>query len=93
MEQKRLKSGRKPKLTKRDESSIIRALRYACKQDSNFTSKRIKLHYGVSSAHERTVRRVLNKYRHHYRQGRRKGLLTENDLKLHKKFAKTMKKY
>ena len=52
------KGGRKPKLSKRDEKSIIRALHYARKQDGNFTSKRIKLCSGVSSVHDRTVRRV-----------------------------------
>ena len=35
---------------------------------------------------------MLNKYGCHYRQARRKGLLTENDLKLRIKFAKDIKK-
>ena len=34
----------------------------------NFTSKRIKLYSGVSSIHDRTVRRVLSKYGSHYGQ-------------------------
>ena len=33
----------------------------------------------------------LNKYGYHYRQARRRGLLTESDLKLYMKFAKEMK--
>ena len=54
MQQKRLKliqskqkgkGGRKPKLSLRDERSIIRSLHYARKQDGNFTSKRIKLYF------------------------------------------------
>ena len=48
----------------------------------------MKIYSGVSSVHDRTVRRVLNEYRYHYRQARRKGLLTEKDLKLRMKFAK-----
>ena len=36
---------------------------------------------------------VLNKYGYHYRQARRKGLLTESDLKLRMKFAKDITKY
>ena len=52
--------GRKPKLSKRDESSIIKALHYARKQDGKFTSKRIKLCSGISSVHDRIVRRVLD---------------------------------
>ena len=36
---------------------------------------------------------MLNKYGYHYRQAKRKGLLTENDLKLCMKFAKDIKKY
>ena len=67
----------------------MRSLHYAHKQDGNFTSKRIKLYSGVSSVHERTVRRALNKYGYHYRQAR---LPTENDLKLGIKFAKDIKK-
>ena len=56
--QKKGKGGRKPKLSKRDLRSIIRALHYARKQDGNFTSKRIKLYSGVSRVHDRTVRSV-----------------------------------
>ena len=36
---------------------------------------------------------MLNEYGYHYQQARRKGLLTENDLKLRMKFAKDMTKY
>ena len=36
---------------------------------------------------------MLNKYGYHYRQARRKGLLTESDLKLRMKFAKDITKY
>ena len=56
------KGRRKHKLSLRDERSIIRSLDYARKQDGTFASKRIKFYYGVSSVHDRTVRRVLNKY-------------------------------
>ena len=38
--QRKGKGGRKPKLSKRDERSIIRALHYARKQDGNFTLKK-----------------------------------------------------
>ena len=83
------KSGCKPKLNKCDERSIIRSLHYARKQDGNFTLKRIKVYSGVSSVHDRGVRRVLNKYGYHYPETRRKGLLTENDLKLRMNLQKT----
>ena len=56
------KGGCKPKLSLRDEGSIIRSLHYAPKEDGNFTSKGIKICSGVSSVHDRTVRRVLNKW-------------------------------
>ena len=72
---------------------MIRSLHCSCKQDDNFTSERIKRYSGVSSVHDRTVLRVLNKYGYHYGQARLKGLLTEKDLKLHMKFAKDIKKY
>ena len=87
------KDGSNPKLSLHDEKSIIRSLHYIRKQDGNFTSKRIRLYSGVSSVHNRTVSRALNKYGYHYQQASRKGLLTENDLKLHMKFAKDIKKY
>ena len=95
MQQKRLKSiqskkkgkgGRKPKLSKRDERSIIRALHYARKQDGNFTSNFILVFPGYMTE----LYAVLNKYGYHYRQARRKGLLTESDLKLRMKFAKVL---
>ena len=87
------KSGRKPKLSLRDERTIIRSLYYAPKEDGNFASKRIKIYSGVSSVHDRTVRRMLNKYWYHYRLATRNGLLTENNLKLRIKFAKEIRKY
>ena len=93
LKQTKGKGERKHKLSLRDERPMIRSLYYARKQDGNFTSKRIKLYSGVSSVHDRTVRRVLNKYGYHFRQARLKGLLTENDLKLRMKFAKDIKKY
>ena len=51
--------GHKPKLSLRDEMSIIRSLHYARKQDGNFTSKKIKLYSGFSSFHDRIAHRVL----------------------------------
>ena len=69
--------GHKPKLSLRDEMSIIRSLHYARKQDGNFTSKRINLYSGISSVHDRNVRRVFNKYGYHYRQARGKGMLKQ----------------
>ena len=85
--------GHKPKLSLRDEMSIIRSLHYARKQDGNFTSKKIKLYSGFSSFHDRIAHRVLNKYEQHYRKARREGLLTENDLKLRLIFVKDIKRY
>ena len=52
-----------------------------------------KLDSGVSRVHDRTVRRVLNKYGYYYRLARRKVLLTESNLKLRIKFAKDITKY
>ena len=48
------KCGRKPKLSLRDERSIIKSLHYARKEYGNFTSKRIKLYSGVSCIYDRT---------------------------------------
>ena len=85
-QKKKGKGGRKPKLSKRDERSIIRALHYARKQDGNFTSNFILVFPGYMTE----LYAVLNKYGYHYRQARRKGLLTESDLKLRMKFAKVL---
>ena len=59
------------KLTDHDERTIIRALHYACEHDGNFTSKRIQIYPGLFHIHDRTVRRVLNKYGYHIRLGRK----------------------
>ena len=85
--------GRKHKLSKREDRSIIKALHYTPKQDCNFTSKRIRLYSCVSSVHDRTLRRVLNKYGSHTQLAKRKGLLREKDLKLPTNFRKDIKKY
>ena len=87
------KRERKPKLSLRDERSIISSLHYVRKQNVNFNSKVMKLCSGVSSVHDRTVSRALNKDGYHCRQVRRKELLIEKDLKLRMKFAKDIKKY
>ena len=81
------RSGRKPKITERDERNVIRALHYA-----NFTSKRVQVLSDMSHVNNRTVRRVLNKNGYGYRQARQKGLLTKNDLKLQLQFSRNIVK-
>ena len=51
------RSGRKPKITERDERNVIRALHYAHEYDGNFTSKRVQVLSGMSHVDNRTVRR------------------------------------
>ena len=52
-----------------------------------FTAKRIRTEAAVNHVSERIVRRCLNKYGYRYRQSRKKGLLSKDDMKKQKKFA------
>ena len=81
------KAGRRRILTLRDERQIIWQLYLLRGQRVPFTAKRIRTEAAVNNVSERTVRGCLNKYGYRYRQSRKKGLLSKDDMKKPKKFA------
>ena len=86
--------GRPRKITVRLERQIIRELKRLRFSRGNFTVRDIMLnlgidHMGISS---RTVSHFLNKHGYNYRQSRKKGLLSQTDLKLRMNFARRIKR-
>lgn len=84
-------SGRPKKYTPRDVRHITAAVEKLYDTKGNFSGTDIRKESGVSHLSPRTVRRVLNQQGYRFRQCRKKGLLTQEDLKLRLKFAKKCK--
>ena len=86
--------GRPRKLSSREERKILRNLYSLRHEEGNFTSIRLMLRAGISPKHvsNRTIRRFLQRKGYHFLQARKKGLLSEKDLKERLKFAKHMRK-
>ena len=86
--------GRPRKIDERKGRLLIRALYKLRKTEGNFTVKRIITEAGLSQSDvsERTVSRFLNKQGFHFLVSRKKGLITERDMKLRVKFARRMKR-
>lgn len=90
MEEKLFKVGGCPKkLSQCDERKLIRALHFLRKND-HFSCLWIMDRAGISpkEVNVRTVQCCLNGHSYHFLEARRKGLLEENDCKLHLRFAK-----
>lgn len=87
-------TGRRKKLTERDERNIFRKLEHLRGSMGTFSSKEIQKSAGLSEKDisNRTVRRCLNARGYQFLQCRKKGLLTAADLKKRLKFARTCKK-
>lgn len=86
------KRGRKKMVDARGERSLLRALRNNRENGIAFTSKRLQVESGLTYTSNRTVRRTLNKFGYKHLQARRKGLMSRDDLKKRKKFARNMTK-
>ena len=86
--------GRPRKLSLREERKILRTLYSLRHEEGNFTSIRLTSRAGISPKHvsNRTIRRFLRRKGYHFLQARKKGLLSEKDLKERLKFAKHMRK-
>ena len=91
-DKRKLNKGRPKKLNAQDSRSIQRTLLKLRKTEGTFTSKRIQLQAGVTHVSNRTVIRNLNSSGYKYLQSRKKGLMTQNDLKLRLKYCKDIKK-
>ena len=92
LREKKKRSGRPRIVTDRDERKLIRALKRLRKTDGSLTSKKIQVEAGLIHLSNRTVRAILNKHGFKYLQARRKGLLSDKDLKRRLQFARNMLK-
>ena len=90
----RASPGRPRKIDTRMERLLIRQVENLRRENPNFTSGTLVeacgLHRGQVS--NRTVRRVLNKHGFGYRQARKKGVLSSNDIVCRYRFAKKIRK-
>ena len=86
------KGGRPPKLNNRQVRNIIRKTKYLQKNETNFSSKRVKIMADVPNVSDRTVRRVMNKHDYGYRQSRKKGLMSDLDRKNRVQFCRNILK-
>lgn len=94
MEEKLFKVGGCPKkLSQCDERKLIRAWHFLRKNEDHFSCLWIMDRAGISpkEINVRTVQCCLNRHSYHFLQAWRKGLLEENDCKLHLHFAKMMR--
>ena len=86
--------GRPKVLTLRDERNILRQIpKLRRSMQGNFTLKDVRTGAGVrEDVCDMTVSRVLHKEGYHLRRARRKGILTEKDVRIRLKFARHAKK-
>lgn len=84
--------GRPKKLSTRTERYMVRELRKLRRSEGTFSVARLMTITGISQADVtiRTVNNALHRHGYRFFQTRKKGLLSENDLKLRVKFAKKM---
>ena len=92
-DQRAQNNGRPRRLTERDERNLVRALKTLRKTEGSFSASRLKLEAGVDrTISNSTVRRCLNRLGYRYLQARRKGLMTEKDVKQRLAFARKVKR-
>jgi hypothetical protein len=84
--------GRPSKLSSQDKRRIIRTIPKLRKSDGSFTSQHLQLESDVSQVSNRTFCRYQNVIGYKYLQSRKKGLLTEADLKAQLKYCRNIKK-
>ena len=84
----KVRSGRKRKLSDRDERRLVRTLLELREEEVCFSAKRIQTVSGLSHVHVRTIRRALNHNGFAYRLARRKGILSKLDTTLRLNFAR-----
>ena len=87
---RRANPGRPRILSLRDERLIIRTLHRLRSERASFSVRKIQEETGLHVSFK-TIYRVLRKHGYRYRQSRKKGLLSKNDLQKRLKFARLMK--
>ena len=87
--------GRPCKLSLEEDRHILWTLSSLRHKEGNFTSVRLMVRAGISPKHvsNRTIRWFLQREGYYFLQARKKGLLSEKDLKERVKFAKNIRKH
>ena len=86
--------GRPKRLDERTQRLLLRTFIRLRKENINLSIKHLLVQCGLNavSVHQRTISRYLNQFGYKYLQARKKGLLTENDRKRRRVYARKMKK-
>lgn len=84
--------GRPRKLSERERRNLKRALLYLREVEGNFSIKRLMHQAGIHHVSESTVSRFLHSEGYFYLQARKKGLISEDDIRLRLAFAKRILK-
>lgn len=84
----RKRPGRKPKLSERTEKRIVRSIGKLRQFNKNWTAKSLMTLTDVTEVSERTFQRLLNRNGYHHEFARKKGVLSEKDIKQRLCFAK-----
>ena len=91
-DKRKLNKGRPRKFSAHDERSMTRTIPKLRKECGSFTSKRLQLESGTSHVSNRTFRRHLNAGGYKYLQSRKKGRMSQKDLKIRLKFCRDIEK-
>ena len=92
VDNRKFNKGRPSMITKQDERQILRAVIKLRSTVGHFTSKRIQVESGTTHLSNKTIRNCLNKHSYRYLRSRKKGLLTQLDLKKRLKYCRCAKK-
>jgi len=85
--------GRPKKLTSRDNRALIRQIPKLRKDCGSFIVKRLRLAAGIQpNLHDETVRRFLHSKGYKFYHSRKKGLLSEKDLRTRLKYCREIKR-
>ena len=79
LKKKRASSGRKRKMSLRQERLILRSIPVLREREGSLTSKRLMQYNRIRGISDRTVRRLLNRNGYHYLRARKKGQMSASD--------------
>ena len=80
-------------LTERYKRNLIQGIHMLRRSIQSFSIQRLNLEAGIDKQiSDYTVRRLLNRKGYNYRQSRKKGLLSQKDLRLRLQFARKVKR-
>lgn len=87
--------GRRQLLSVRDKRKLKRAVILLRQENPNFSVMDVVKRSGIplNTAHYRTFLRAIKRFGYKFQASRRKGILTDNDMKRRREFAKVTMKY